>query len=230
MEKPLNVYFAGGLFDHKQLAGNQLLAKSIHKNSDGKYVCCLPQDFESENEGKPRADQIRDGDIWDVMTKDVAIFNFDGTELDSGTVVEFMIAKMLDIPSVCLRTDFRNGGDQETAPWNLMCSFYPRTENLIINSMALYCESKRDTSEMVSKIADKVIEKLNIVMEQDSLLNGKENIKHVYQNVLRHVGGNVNELFSKEYFNEAISSSNMSDHFESLVSSKIEKGVYKVSY
>lgn len=53
---------------------------------------------------------IRNRDIKAVMEADLVFFNFDGTDLDSGTVVEFMIAKMLDIPAVLLRTDCRNGG------------------------------------------------------------------------------------------------------------------------
>ena len=54
--------------------------------------------------------------------------------LDSGTVVEFVYAKLLDIPAVILRTDFRGGGDQDTDgdAWNLMVSFYPRTRNVTL--------------------------------------------------------------------------------------------------
>jgi hypothetical protein len=35
------------------------------------------------------------------------LFLYNGTELDSGTVVEFMFSKFADIPSVIVRTDFR---------------------------------------------------------------------------------------------------------------------------
>ena len=48
-----------------------------------------------------------------LMRSDVAMFAFDGIELDSGTVVEFMAAKMLDIPSVVYRSDFRGGSGEE---------------------------------------------------------------------------------------------------------------------
>lgn len=68
----------------------------------------------------------------------MALFNFDGAELDSGTVVEFVIAKFADIPAVLLRTDFRRGGDSHRDPWNLMVSDWPRTEKVIIHSMELY--------------------------------------------------------------------------------------------
>jgi hypothetical protein len=71
---------------------------------------------------------------------DLGLFNYDGPELDSGTVVEFMFAKFADIPSVLLRTDFRGAGDQLEGgdPWNLMSSFYPRTKVVVLNAMAIY--------------------------------------------------------------------------------------------
>ena len=85
---------------------------------------------------------IRDEDITNLIQCDLAVFNYDGSELDSGTVVEFMFAKFADIPSLILRTDFRGGGDcagiEEKLPWNLMSSFYPRTKVLLADSSMLY--------------------------------------------------------------------------------------------
>ena len=74
------------------------------------------------------------------MECDLALFNFDGSELPPGAVVEYMYAKMLDIPAVILRTDFRGGGDQDADgdPWNLMASFYPRTRILHLDGMQWY--------------------------------------------------------------------------------------------
>ena len=119
-----SVYFAGDLFDHKHLAGNELLAGAIDRVSDGRYACVLPQDLEQSSN---RMADIRNQDLRQVMACDLGLFNFDGADLDSGTVVEFMMAKFLDIPSVLLRSDFRASGDQERDgdDWNLMCSFYP---------------------------------------------------------------------------------------------------------
>merc|ERR1712127_790303 len=80
----------------------------------------------------------------------MGIFAFDGVELDSGTVVEFMQAKTLDIPSVVYRTDFRGGSgeqstdfreekeEEEDNKWNLMVSNYPRTKVIYMNAMAHY--------------------------------------------------------------------------------------------
>ena len=126
MAGPYTIYFAGQLFDHKHLAGNALLASCIDSDSQGRYRCILPQNLEQRGIG-PMG--IRDQDLRTVMECDLALFNFDGSELPPGAVVEYMYAKMLDIPAVILRTDFRGGGDQDAEgdPWNLMASFYPRT-------------------------------------------------------------------------------------------------------
>ena len=78
------VYFAGALFDHKELIGNALLASYIDELSKGKYKCVLPQDLEQTTD---RAVAIRNQDLAQVMKCDLAIFNFDGSELDSGTVL-----------------------------------------------------------------------------------------------------------------------------------------------
>lgn len=131
------VYFAGELFSAKHLIGNAYLAEAIHAISHGRYLCRLPQDIEIRSH-HPR--HIRDGDIRALLTCDLALFNFDGAELDSGTVVEFMFAKFADIPCVALRSDFRPAGDQGPRgdPWNLMASFYPRSVSVFVNSLALY--------------------------------------------------------------------------------------------
>jgi nucleoside 2-deoxyribosyltransferase len=129
------VYFAGELFSSKHLVGNAALADAIAKASNMNFVCTLPQVLEERN---LRAHDIRDQDFVTLIGCDLAIFNFDGPELDSGTVAEFLFAKFADIPSLLLRTDFRRGGDQGDDPWNLMTSFYPRTRTLCVNSMELY--------------------------------------------------------------------------------------------
>ena len=134
---PFTVYFAGDLFDHKHLTGNAMLAGAIGEHSGGRYLCVLPQDLEQSTD---RAVDIRNQDLKQVIACDLGLFNFDGPDLDSGTVVEFMLAKMLDIPSVVLRSDFRSSGDQEKDgdDWNLMCSFYPRVRVVSFNAMAWY--------------------------------------------------------------------------------------------
>lgn len=141
---PLQVYLAGELFSAKHLLGNAVLGQAIFDASEGRYVCLVPQDLEQR---ETTAHSIRDQDIRALMRCDVGIFHYDGPELDSGTVVEFLFAKMADIPSVLLRTDFRHGGDQIKGgdPWNLMTSFFPRTRNVCLNAMDLYHEGLNRT-------------------------------------------------------------------------------------
>ena len=107
-KKPFTVYLAGDLWTHKDLIGNALLGEYIKKVSRGRYECVLPQDLE---EPVHRTVDIRNLDLKHVMICDMAIFNFDGSNLDAGTVVEFMYAKMLDVPCLILRTDFRSAGE-----------------------------------------------------------------------------------------------------------------------
>ncbi len=131
----LNYFHAGALFNLKELAGNALMARAIAQQSQGRYRAVLPQDLELERE---RTTSIRDADLLALLAADVALFHFDGADLDSGTVVEFMVAKFADIPAVLLRTDFRRAGDSDNDAWNLMLSDYPRTRQVIVHAMELY--------------------------------------------------------------------------------------------
>src|SRR3954462_3124427 len=133
-KRSYTVYFASELFSLKHLIGNAYLGEAIYEKSHGRYLCQLPQDFEPR--GKT-AQAGRDKDIRALGGCDLALFNFDGAELDSGTVVEFMFAKFADIPSVILRSDLRAAGDSSD-PWNLMASFYPRTVSVVVPSLLSY--------------------------------------------------------------------------------------------
>ena len=172
------VYFAGPLFDQKDLAGNALLGYQIHEQSGGRYQCILPQDLEQRGIG-PMG--IRDQDLKAVMECDLALFNFDGSELDSGTVVEYVYAKMLDIPAVILRTDFRHGGDQrpDMDPWNLMVSFFPRTRIRHLNGMSWYQQSLGEGGDAAAvaaryhrRIAGEVVKLLDEVRGDSPVMEG----------------------------------------------------------
>lgn len=139
MNDPQRIYFAGDLFDHKDLSGNVLLAAAIDRESGGALQCVLPQHLEAVGN---RSVDVRNVDLLAIIEADLILLNFDGLELDSGTVVEFMMAKMLDLPAVVLRTDFRRGGDQRDGdPWNLMASGYPRSRVVWLNAMRWYREA-----------------------------------------------------------------------------------------
>jgi hypothetical protein len=132
--RSLTVFFAGELFDLKHLIGNAYLAEAIYEKSHGRYLCALPQDFDPRGK-QPRA--IRDHHIRSLAGCDLALFSFDGPDLDSGTLAEFMIAKFADIPAVILRSDRRGAGGR-TPQWNPMANFYPRTAVLSLDGLGTY--------------------------------------------------------------------------------------------
>jgi hypothetical protein len=134
-KRSYTVYFAGELFSLKHLIGNAWLAEAIYEKSHGKYRCLLPQDFVWRGRG-PRS--VRDGNLRALVACDLALFNYDGPELDSGTVVEFMFAKFADVPSVLLRTDLRRASDWRGVPWNIMTNFFPRTATVLVPSLSDY--------------------------------------------------------------------------------------------
>jgi nucleoside 2-deoxyribosyltransferase len=146
-----SVYFAGELFSAKHLYGNVLLAEEVYRLSEGRFVSVVPQNLEQR---ETTAHSIRDQDIRTCLSCDVGLFHYDGTELDSGTVVEFLFAKFADIPSVLLRTDFRKGGDQGNDPWNLMTSFFPRTEVVSLDAMAIYKEAFAENAAAASELLE----------------------------------------------------------------------------
>lgn len=173
MSEPYTIYFAGDLFDHKHLIGNAVLADFIERLSNGRYACRVPQTFEFVDN---RGVEIRNTDLMEVMACDMGLFNFDGPDIDSGTVVEFMFAKMLDIPSVILRTDLRSSGDGEREDWNLMATHYPRTNNVKIRALAWYREAQNQTDSLAgltdlfyTRIANEIIAALDDVRQQPPL-------------------------------------------------------------
>lgn len=205
------IYFAGGLFDHKELAGNMLLAKKIEQLSAGRYQVLLPQDFES---AQTDATSVRNNDYKLLMACDLIVANFDGVELDSGTVAEFCCAKMLDLPAVLFRTDFRNGVERPGAvvPWNLMISAYPRTVNLIINGMDELVRHDRDLEKYHAAIAERIIAAADEVVAAKCLLPQEDLLKH-YQRTLQLLGGGMSSLFTDE-------------ELRTLLAEKIQNGIY----
>jgi hypothetical protein len=138
-EKSFTVYFGSELYTLKHLLGNAYLAEAIYEKSHGKYLCQLPQDTEPRGV-RPHA--IRDQDIRTLIGCDVALFTFDGADIESGTAIEFMLAKFADIPTVILRSDLRVAGDGPS-PWSLMASYYPRTVSIILDSLSAYHQVMR---------------------------------------------------------------------------------------
>lgn len=178
-----SVYLAGELFSYKSLIGNQLLADKLTSLSEGRYLLKLPQTLEFPSN---RSKDIRDVDYRAVIECDLTLAQFDGTELDSGTVAEFMLAKSLDIPALLFRSDFRHSGDQEQGgdAWNLMLSHFPRTESLAINAMALY-QASESIDAYLEALADLLIKKL------DSLLVHKPVIAMTQEQATQHFSDSI---------------------------------------
>jgi hypothetical protein len=208
------------LFNHKDLTGNALLAEYIEKCSGSKYRCCLPQNVEQH---QTTAVDIRNQDITKVLECDLGLFNFDGTELDAGVVVEFMLAKFLDIPAVILRSDFRTCGEKEVGgeDWNFMCSFYPRTRVVKLNAIISYQEAVAESQTLnetvdtyYTRIARMVIESLDSVRTEKPLLKSdQKKLETLYQWALTFPGGGIDKLAPGTSF------------VDQILAAKIKKGM-----
>jgi len=146
-----------------------------------------------------------------LIESDLSLFNFDGADLDSGTVVEFMVAKQLDIPAVILRTDFRSAGDQEKQGdnWNLMCSGYPRTETISLNSMEIYQQAEGDDihakiDSIYRTLSSSVIQALNKVREQAPIGDSEVLTENLYRWCTQYCGGGMEELLDDKHWLEDI--------------------------
>ena len=197
------IYWAGALFNHKELIGNQILANSVKNLSNGKYDVRLPQNFQTEPSVK--AVDIRNVDLTELIQCDMVVANFDGTDLDSGTVVEFCIAKALDMPTVLLRTDFRNVGDADGIPWNLMCAGWPRTEILWINSLADYNRHDITTANDLQSamenwcndLARRIIQSLDKTRAMTPWLSADFALDHFHRTI-QSVGGGLEAILTDE--------------------------------
>jgi nucleoside 2-deoxyribosyltransferase len=137
---PYTVYSAGGLFTQHDLATNVLIKEAVWRLSDGKFQLFLPQSRELRELNRPDIEAyIRNDDLLEVVKVDIILARFDGLELDSGTVVEFAMAKHLGKPTVILRSDIRRSSSTDlTEPYNLMVKNWPRNVDVHINSFANY--------------------------------------------------------------------------------------------
>ena len=186
------VYWAGALFDLNDLIGNRMLADAFERQAAGRWQAVLPQKNESNG---ARSDSIRDNDLEMLFTSDAVVANFDGADLDSGTVVEFCFAKFLDLPTVLLRTDFRNNNDAATCPdpWNLMCSGFPRTEIVLYNAMK---ESARlSFVSMTESLAAQIVQALDRCAALPPVASSAEVAFEAFRHAVHSVGGSMPERF-----------------------------------
>ena len=137
---PYTIYSAGGLFTQDELGTNVLIKEAVWRLSNGKFQLILPQFRELLELDRPDVEAyIRNTDLLEVVKADILLARFDGLELDSGTVVEFAMAKSLGKPTVILRCDFRGlSGTEWTDPYNLMVKNWPRTVEIHLHSFMVW--------------------------------------------------------------------------------------------
>jgi nucleoside 2-deoxyribosyltransferase len=192
-KSPIVIYWAGALFNHKELIGNLMLAEAIQNMSDGQFAVRLPQNVQTPPTAT--AVDIRNADLKELIQCDAVVANFDGAELDSGTVVEFCVAKALDMPTVLLRTDFRNVGDADGIPWNLMCTGWPRTEILWINSLSDY--HNHAVEDFHNNLARKIIQSLDKACAMKPWLSADDAEAH-FRRTVQSIGGSLSEMLADE--------------------------------
>jgi len=143
------VYLAGGLFTQHDLATNVSMKEAVWGLSNGRFELVLPQSKELRQLDRPDlAAYLRNADLRQLVQSDVLIARFDGPELDTGAVVEFMVAKMLGKPSVIIRTDSRHlTGDGLDDPYNLMVKNWPRSIVVHIDSLIDYVQKLAEARE-----------------------------------------------------------------------------------
>jgi len=195
MTRAKKVYWAGDLFDLKDLIGNRMLADAFEHQAEGRWHAVLPQ--ESEANGK-RSNSIRDNDLEMLFTSDAVVANFDGTDLDSGTVVEFCFAKFLDLPVVLLRTDFRNRNDPATCPdpWNLMCSGFPRTEVVLYPAMQKI--TSLDFASMTADLGWRIVQALDRCAAMPPVASSPEEMFAAFRHAVHSAGGTMPSRFPDE--------------------------------
>ena len=195
MTQAKNVYWVGGLFDLKDLIGNRMLADAFERQAAGRWHAVLPQENGSNG---ARDDSIRDDDLEHLFSSDAVVANFDGADLDSGTVVEFCFAKFLDLPVVLLRTDFRNSNDAATCPdpWNLMCSGFPRTEVVLYHAMKE--AASLDFATMTMNLGQRLVQALDRCAAMPPVTGSPETAFAAFRHAVHSAGGTMPSRFPDE--------------------------------
>ena len=220
VENKYTVYTAGGIFTQHELATNVFIKDSVWRQSNGKFELVLPQSKEMRGWDRPDiAAYIRNVDLVHVIKSDLFLARFDGLELDSGTIVEFMLAKFLGKPTIILRCDSRlSGGKSLDEPYNLMVKNWPRTTEVHYDSLINFTgglADERKISGNVSKFETAIKAELKTVMKGideiakriiaglETALEMKSPYPDEYQEtvyqIIRHSPGNgFEELISEE--------------------------------
>jgi nucleoside 2-deoxyribosyltransferase len=223
---PYRIYSAGGLFTQDELSTNILIKEAIWRLSNGKFQLFLPQSRELQELNRPDVQAyIRNTDLLEVVTADIILVRFEGLELDSGTVMEFAMAKCLGKPTVVLRSDLRRVSFAGLCePYNLMVKNWPRTVEVQLNSYAIWadlfseeCQGLGDSDTLqgmmkaelgtlqksLDEVAKQVIAGLETVLDMKSPYP-PEYQEVVYQASRYSPGSGFEELLTSRELNEII--------------------------
>lgn len=223
---PFTIYSAGGLFTQDELTMNILIKEAVWRLSDGKYRLFLPQSRELQELDRPDVEAyIRNTDLMEVFKADIILARFDGLELDSGTVVEFALAKSLGKPAVILRCDLRrSSGTGLSEPYNLMVKNWPRTVEVRLNPYELWAgifaeerranagsesfqatmQAERSTMQKsIDEVARRIIAGLDKVVKMESPFP-PEYQESVYHAIRFSIGSGFDELLTAQEMDELV--------------------------
>ena len=220
------IYSAGGLFTQDELSTNVLIKEAVWRLSSGKFQIFLPQSREIQELDQPNIEAfIRNTDLLEVVKADIILARFDGLELDSGTVVEYMMAKFLGKPAVILRSDFRSVSFLPSAePYNSMVKNWPRSVDIHLNSFKIWAEMFAEERQKpfdgksllklmeaelgtmqksIDEVAKQVIKALEVVIKMESPYP-PEYREVVYQASMFNPGSGFDELLTPNEVDEII--------------------------
>jgi nucleoside 2-deoxyribosyltransferase len=111
----MKIYLAGPLFTSAEQEFNRQLCAALQRAGHDVW---LPQEHEPRDR---TAKAIFEEDVKGLDGSEVVVANMDGPDSDSGTCWECGYA-FRKKPIILFRTDFRQAGDTDDAPFNLMMS------------------------------------------------------------------------------------------------------------
>ena len=211
---PIDVYWAGALFNTKDLIYNSMMAKYINwyafYSSGRNLRIILPQDLERDER------QCLDKNPWDIRIADyvavvssgLGLVNFEESgEQDMGTVAEGEAMTSLFKRKIQLRTSFLQSGDvpgELGASWNLMCMYDSEDSALSIDALRLYQEVYQSTADILERAHRMLYVTASLVVDEfERLINLpspsiKGGIVAYYENFLRNKGKALYEQICPE--------------------------------
>ncbi|CAH6418240.1 Nucleoside 2-deoxyribosyltransferase, partial [uncultured virus] len=147
----------------QQIIGNDALVNAIESKSLYRFV--VPQRFEQVNH--ENLDAIRNQDLNALLACDGVLINADGTDLDDGMVVEFMVGKTAAKPTVINTTDYRRFSVDTL--YNLMLLSFPATVYINSDALAMY---RKHGDNLINVVADQII----IALDQAFALPNPEGV------------------------------------------------------